>query len=344
MMADWKIKRLQLDTRRVELLTSEKVNLSRECLESKRKSSKVADFQIKKDQKTIDVNYSPMIDTSSTISKKRNDISSLVMKNNKQNIVESLLDALEIEKDIPRTQISDIENKNVNNVSITNIADKIQINSNGNTISDVNSNLNIVNETSDSAYIDLSPSDILNSNVLLLDAKQNNTTAKLEALRNKEKVMAHEFGTKISNDNSEILSIINNNVSEAQRNKMKVLGSDWDAENNNPSSEYNSNVPQYNTEASRQALINKQKVLGHEFGIDTKIWQAKRKDNLTLDLKSCSKSQRDWNNQNIPNWGTSNLPLGITPGSCAKTPSDFNTRVIINTAYMHMPILKFDFK
>lgn len=315
MMADWKIKRLQLDVRRVQLLTSEKVNFSRECMEMKRKDEKIPDYENKQE-----IISSVPIESSTDESNAATPISET------KKSLDSPLDYPKVEL---TTNLADINSNPL--LNDTNLSNDSIIKSNDIKLSDINSNVSSITEKSE-VFTDLSPSDILNSNILLIEEKSNNNipntfqNQRLEALKNKQKVMSHEYNMKMNSSSTilskdkDILSVINNNMSEAQRNKTRVLGSSINKSN---AVSYPVDSPQYDTFASREAMKNKRKVLGHEFGMEMENRPVPKRDNLKLDLQNCNKPSRS-NNSRILN----NLPVITTPGSIANTPNDFNERVI----------------
>lgn len=308
MMADWKIKRLQLDVRRVQLLTSEKVNFSRECMELKHKDEKIPDYE--NNQKKFSN------DTVSQNELSTNESNTVTPISDKSVSLNSPSDLNNIEQSTNITSLADINSnplENNTNFLSTNTTKLQKTNllpvNDDHKLSDINSNISSTTGKSN-VRTELSPSDILNSNILLIEEKSNNNVQKsfqnqrLEALKNKNKVLSHEYGMSIESSssilskskNNDVLSVINNNVSEAQRNKTRVLGSNFDSENNTVS--HSPDSPQYDTDACREALRNKTKVLGHEFGIDVNfdsenITVSHSPDSPQYDTDACREASRN---------------------------------------------------
>lgn len=287
MLAEWKVKRLRLDQKRLQLITSEKLNLDRERLELQHESKVIESPMSQNSDRTV--LYNKFIMNTETIPSPCDSTPSTSAIKSTSSI-ESLSPIL--------NEDQDFINQNV-----------------------ISSDYNL----------NLSPSDITNSNILVPsgDTKANvlydiYKSQKIEAIKNKMKVMSHEYGS----DSTQVLSAINNNLTEAQKNKMRILGSNFDSESIVSDNNYNE-VSQYDTEASRQALKNKQKVLGYEYGIHLsplkRTYPVKQREGLRLDLQKCNKpANADWTDGKSTNF---NVAADFTPSSCTNTPGDFNIRV-----------------
>ncbi|XP_038212670.1 uncharacterized protein LOC119832917 [Zerene cesonia] len=270
---EWKIKRLQLDQTRMQLLSTEERNLKREKLELEhQRNEEIMAMSIQSDFKSEDG-----LDGDNSEEKKD------VISENNPYMIESTtsFDSEEIE-----TQESDHNiNRNKAQTSsdvfsaICNVAksifgvgkkdklcdNELELDAQGNIIRDCENNHTSKETSSDVIGSKL---DGVNDNLRFLEARE-------AALKNKQKVMCHEFG-QTDNDNNQVkhplirLTTVDeeNNIeetpfTEARRNRMKVLG----AEFNIVKIEERDSIQEPRTQAQREALINKQKVLGVEYNL-----------------------------------------------------------------------------
>ncbi|CAG4961962.1 unnamed protein product [Colias eurytheme] len=271
---EWKIKRLQLDQTRMQLLSTEERNLKREKLELEhQRNEEIMAMSIQSDFKSEDG-----LDGDNSEENKD------VISENDPNMVESTtsldsenVEAPETEHNINRNKAqasSDVFSAICNAAkSIFGVGKKdklcdneLELDAQGNIIRDFENNHHTSKETSSDVIG--SKLDEVNDNLRFMEARE-------EALKNKQKVMCHEFG-QTDNENNRVKHPIirlttvdeENNIeetpfTEARRNKMKVLG----AEFNIVKTKEKESVQEPRTEAQREALINKQKVLGVEYNL-----------------------------------------------------------------------------
>ncbi|XP_050343976.1 gamma-tubulin complex component 6 [Nymphalis io] len=274
---EWKIKRLQLDQSRMQLLSTEERNLKREKLELEHQRNEImamsiqSDFKSDDDLDTVDNNNGDMENNSTAGSTPSADI-----------IEEPESSAVsEFNRNREKTQnSSDVFNaicnvaKSIFGVSKSKASspcdNEVEVDIQGNVV-------NAVTEIHHKTKADQTSNDVIGAN---LDNAIDNLRfleSKQEALKNKQKVMAHEFG-QIDNENNQkdISPTINypsldeeNNEkfltpnAEAKRNKQKVLGAEFGM----VKQEVKEIVTEPRNEAQKEALINKQKVLGVEYNL-----------------------------------------------------------------------------
>ncbi|XP_045499705.1 uncharacterized protein LOC123697282 [Colias croceus] len=271
---EWKIKRLQLDQTRMQLLSTEERNLKREKLELEhQRNEEIMAMSIQSDFKSEDG-----LDGDNSEENKD------VISENDPNMVESTtsLDSEDVEAPESEHNINRNKAQASSDVfsAICNVAksifgvgkkdklcdNELELDTQGNIIRDFENNHHTSKETSSDVIG--SKLDEVNDNLRFMEARE-------EALKNKQKVMCHEFG-QTDNDNNQVKHPIirlttvdeENNIeetpfTEARRNKMKVLG----AEFNIVKAEEKDSFQEPRTEAQREALINKQKVLGVEYNL-----------------------------------------------------------------------------
>lgn len=265
---EWKIKRLQLDQSRIQLLSTEERNLKREKLELEhQRNESVMAMSIQSDFKSED--DLDNIDNNNGEENKSNDSTPSID-------LEESPEASELEKNKEKAQLSnDVFN------AICNVAKNIfgakpkektpcdnefEMDAQGNV---VNNKENFKTETSN---------DVIGANLDEVFDNLHFLENRQEAFKNKQKVMAHEFG-QTDNENNKVKKLPTlktssidkeNNIeeewtfSEARKNKLKVLGA-----------EFGMSAPEVKvetiiepiTEAQKEALINKQKVLGVEYNL-----------------------------------------------------------------------------
>ncbi|CAK1543067.1 unnamed protein product [Leptosia nina] len=253
---EWKIKRLQLDQSRMQLLSSEERNLKREKLELEhQKNEEIMAMSIQSDFKSEDgldgdkeEENLIMIESTSSLGNENNNATSSDHCTNKTKSQASndVFSAIcNVAKSIFGTGKRKCDNEQ-------------ELDAQGNVINDFQNNKmeatssNVIGSNLNQAF----------DNLLFLEARE-------AAVKNKLKVMAHEFSTDNENNlKAPIITLtsadednnIEGPISEARRNKLKVLGTEF-----NVIQEKDTNVDEPITEAHREALINKHKVLGAEF-------------------------------------------------------------------------------
>ncbi|XP_030023549.2 uncharacterized protein LOC115442605 isoform X1 [Manduca sexta] len=286
MHTEWKIKRLQLDQSRIQLLSTEERNLKREKLELEHQKNeemmamsvqsiemKSLDDQDSKADTVEDVEIDKMTEsTSSAITMAEPDEPQTTECEQNKNKMQSSSDVFSAICNVAKSFFGvskSSEDKNCDN--------KKQLDSQGNIVtSEVNSN----NQATSS--------EVIGSHVY--DDILQYQRMKQEAQVNKQKVMAHEFG-QLDKENNQVKDppLINiasvdeeNNVREAwlpfveaKRNKMKVLGAEFGLK-----PEERPIVVEPRTDAQKEALINKQKVLGVEYNLPAEIVPKKEPANV----------------------------------------------------------------
>lgn len=275
MHTEWKIRRLQLDQSRIQLLSTEERNLKREKLELEhQKNEEIMAMSIQsldtKSEEELD-SIEDTIDDNISENKFTESSSSVVRVEQEDTEVHNL----EYEKKYTRIQKSNVVFSSVCNLakSLFGVSksnedrkcdNKKELDSQGNI---VNTEFNYNNT--------MKSSDVIGSN--LDNDNSEYRKVRQDALLNKQKVMAHEFG-QLDKENNQIKDslIINfasvdieNNMQdnwtpfrEAKRNKMKVLGADF-----NTNQELKPIVVEPRTDAKKEAILNKQKVLGVEYNL-----------------------------------------------------------------------------
>lgn len=384
MKSQWKIKRLKLDERRVQLLTSEKISLTREKMELDHQSLE-GNFE------SLLLNKSPRdvpevipdvlikLEEASSVSEiaKRSD--DMAMKISSDSLfLDSQEDFLDSSPEHPQVEpilasIREIKGSNEldtfpqannlwddsdglnNNRLLITDRDNNKISTTGNAkinAADAMDRISLSNiKVHKSLDFDVSPSDILNSNVIIKNVSfsdQNiyNTyqQQKQEFNRNKQRDLAHDFSVVNYNqpaireiktvDNSRLTANTAENRNDAIHNKDKVLGSiTFDSVNEPALNPNRIEEPQFDTEASKEALRNRQKGTSDEVGpeveVDSQGSRTKQRGSLTLNLKGCSKNYSwDWENRIASDSG-SRLSVASTPQ--LMTPSQFPARLDIET-------------
>ncbi|KAL0828859.1 hypothetical protein ABMA28_003768 [Loxostege sticticalis] len=260
---EWKMKRLQLDQSRMQLLSTEERNLKREKLELEHQRNEEMAMSIQsdclndesesKDDETVTV-IDPKVTESATSvpgdssrpddNAKSSDMFSVIC-----NAAKSIFG-------VSKTD----DNKNCDNIK--------KLDAQGNILSG-----DTEKETATSSKVIGNDLDWAYDNEQFLRIKQ-------DAYMNKQKVMAHEFGQldKENNqmkDTSNILSLDEENniqddwspFAEAKRNKLKVLGAEFGL----TKPDEKPIVSEPRTDAQKEALVNKLKVLGVEYNIPKDI-------------------------------------------------------------------------
>lgn len=367
MHTEWKIKRLQLDQSRMQLLSTEERNLKREKLELEhQKQEEVMAMSIQ----SIDYSKSEdEVDDKDDSEEKTEDL-----ENGGDKMTESVQSVvMEDVEEKPHTPVDEKNKSTVAQTSSTMISAICNAAKNFFGVSkthsehcDNNKELdeqgNIVQSKTEQHSVQhtTSASDIGSK----LDQVNDNLEfhkVKHAALLNKQKVMAHEFG-QTDEENNEVkdrllhLASIDeeNNVQdgwtpfiEAKRNRLKVLGTEFDIVK--PPSAPVTCEPR--TDAQREALINKQKVLGVEYNLPAEPYVCREPANkaqeeavqnkkriMGADCETVSTedhpkreiAKRSGLTLNLKPYGEdtgSGYSLGVTPNTGAVTPGDIFPRV-----------------
>lgn len=268
--AEWKIKRLQLDQSRMQLLSTEERNLRREKLELEHKRNEeimamsIQSTDLKSDdeneindtEKTPDVIETKTTDLTTDEEKDEAPDSDL----NKAKYKTAVFSAIcNVAKSIFGGSKNNEDNDCDNNKELDAQGNVVPVDSENNT-----------NESKTSSHVIGSCINQVFDNLEYIKLKG-------EALKNKQKVMAHKLGqVDVENNRTIDPPLINvsvdgdNNVPdmwnvtfiEAKRNKMKVLGADIGSICCAKPS-----VSEPFTDAQREAIRNKKKVLGVEYNI-----------------------------------------------------------------------------
>ncbi|XP_026330944.1 uncharacterized protein LOC113238320 [Hyposmocoma kahamanoa] len=344
--AEWKIKRLQLDQSRMQLLSTEERNLKREKLELEHKrneeimamSIQSTDLKSDVENETDDADkHSDVIKTNSTKShlsrdKEKDEVSDSDL--NKAKYKTAVFSAIcNVAKSIfggsKNNEDDDCDNKK-------------ELDAQGNVVP-VDSENNS-NETKTSSQVIGSCINDVFDNLQYLKVKG-------EAMKNKQKVMAHKFGhVDIENNQTIDPPLINlsvdgdNNVPgmwnatylETKRNKMKVLGADIGSICCAKPS-----VSEPFTDAQREAMRNKKKVLGVEYNIPIDLG-GKREPANQAQVEALRNKEKILGSEDIrpmestPRLGPpkrSDLTLNLKPFTVENT-SEFNLGVTTNTGLL----------
>lgn len=346
---EWKIKRLQLDQSRIQLLSTEERNLKREKLELEHKKNEeimamsIQSLETNTDNEPDTINEN---DTGTTEDKMTESASS--------NMFEAGDSEFELDKAKSKAS-SDVFSaicnvaKSIFGVSKSKECDNEKdLDTQGNVVVVDNENNTKTSKTS---------SDVIGGHLNNAFDNLQYMEMREKALHNKEKVMTHEFG-QIDSENNKLTDppLLNltsfdeeNNVKdkwtpflEAKRNKLKVLGTEFAMSK----SEEKQTEKLLKTEAQKQALINKQKVLGVEYNLPSEITVIKEPANVAQEealrnkLKVLgsddvqpmlgSKPKRSGLTLNLKPYndvvpGTSSLI--VTPNTGAVTPGEFYLKV-----------------
>ncbi|KAF9424262.1 hypothetical protein HW555_000655 [Spodoptera exigua] len=372
---EWKIKRLQLDQSRIQLLSTEERNLKREKLELEhQKNEEVMAMSIQSDMLRSDDeldNKEDNVEATAEGAPMEGEMTASVMSTTTEpdNPEEAELSEYDNNKAKAQTSsavFSAICNaaKNFFGVSKTNneICDNSkELDAQGNIVKPVIETIVNAHPLHSQSSCEIGSK--------LDDAYDNKQYQKSrqEALMNKQKIMAHEFG-QTDNENNQVKDppLINiasideeNNLqewtpfAEAKRNKMKVLSAEL--EMIKPIEKVV--VPEPKTEAQKQALINKQKVLGVEYNLPIEIAAKKEPANeaqeeavrnkkkiLNSDNDMLSSSaggghkrdnaKRSGLTLNLKPHGeasSSTFKLGVTPNAGPVTPGEYFPRLDLET-------------
>lgn len=267
--AEWKIKRLQLDQSRMQLLSTEERNLRREKLELEHKrneeimamSIQSTDLNSDDENETNDTyKFTDAIDTKSNFPTDKEKDQAPESDLNKAKYKAAVFSALcNVAKSIFGGSKNDEDNLCDNNKELDAQGNVVPIDSENNTKESKTS------------------SDVIGSCINQVFDNLEYLKLKGEAIKNKQKVMTHKFGHVDVENNQTIdpplitLSVDGDNNDsdawnvpyvEAKRNKMKVLGADIGSICCAKPS-----VSEPFTDAQKEAIRNKKKILGVEYNI-----------------------------------------------------------------------------
>lgn len=362
MHTEWKIKRLQLDQSRMQLLSTEERNLKREKLELEhQKNEEVMAMSIQSDiiksDDELDNKEEKVVEGSA--SKEIESASSNVMKHLEVSGNNSEHGNNKVKSQTSTAVFSAICNaaKSFFGVSKSHDDDRCDNNK------DLDAQGNIVQKETEINSYTLASQSSSEIGSKLDDAYDNlqYQKTKQEALMNKQKVLSHEFG-KTDKENNQVkdpplIQVATmdeeNNLQdwspfvEAKRNKLKVLGAEFDIVN--PLIKPITSEPR--TEAQKEALINKQKVLGVEYNLPAETVVRKEPANEAQEAAVRNKnkilnsdydmmnpasprnSKRSGLTLNLKPYGESTgatYRLGVTPNNGSVTPGDFFPRVSVS--------------
>uniref|UniRef100_A0A2A4J6H1 Gamma-tubulin complex component 6 n=2 Tax=Heliothis virescens TaxID=7102 RepID=A0A2A4J6H1_HELVI len=361
---EWKIKRLQLDQSRMQLLSTEERNLKREKLELEhQKNEEIMAMSIQSD----------MLRSDDELDTKDENVADI--DNSEDKTVEPFIaistDKVEVEGDHYDNNKLKAQSHSAVFSAICNVAksffgvsksieiehcdNKKALDAQGNIVqrdTEYNSN-----HTKSSSEIG-SKLDVYD-NLLYQKARQ-------EAMLNKQKIMAHEFG-QIDKENNQVkdpplIEIAptdeENNLqewspfAEAKRNKLKVLGAEFDIIKPIGKPVHCEPV----TDAQREAIVNKQKILGVEYNLPAEaiirnepanVAQEEALRNKERIMNSDSdimgdgskvlkrdNSKRSGLTLNLKPYGessSSTFRLGVTPNAGSVTPGEYFPRLDLET-------------
>ncbi|OWR42859.1 hypothetical protein KGM_207871 [Danaus plexippus plexippus] len=260
---EWKIKRLQLDQSRVQLLSTEERNLKREKLELEhQKNESVMAMSIQSDFNSEDDNIEvSKADSSPDIAEDKTDVD----KNRDK--AQSSSDVFNAICNVAKS-IFGVKSKDE-----TPCDNEVKVDLQGNIVTmDADNDIN----TNQNQNPSITSSDVIGGYLNEACDNLRFIENRKEAMRNKLKVMAHEFGQTDDENNSlkDLAPLVKtasidkeNNIEwtpseEAKRNKQKVLGAEFDIVKPEIKE-----IPTPITEAQKEAVINKQKVLGVEYNL-----------------------------------------------------------------------------
>lgn len=368
---EWKIKRLQLDQSRMQLLSTEERNLKREKLELEhQKNEEVMAMSIQSDMlrsddelDTKDENEEGNIaDVDTPESKEIESVTTISTDKVEEATDHSEYDNNKIKAQSHSAVFSAICNAAKSffgvskSIEVENCDNKNALDAQGNIVQrDTENNSNHTQSSSEIGR--------------KLDDGYDNLQyqkSRLEAMLNKQKIMAHEFGQTDKENNQvkdppliEIASIDEENnlqdwspFAEAKRNKLKVLGAEFDIIK--PLAK--PVVCEPITDAQKEAVLNKQKVLGVEYNLPAEavirndpanVAQEEALRNkariLSSDTDLMSDGSRSQKRDNAKRCGlTLNLKpygessstsfrLGVTPNAGSVTPGDYFPRLDLET-------------
>ncbi|XP_063538725.1 uncharacterized protein LOC134747975 [Cydia strobilella] len=295
---EWKIKRLQLDQSRMQLLSTEERNLKREKLELEhRQKDKTENEIIEKvsvggsgdacEQSVKNTKSAESISVDDELLTLNDDTSNLDGADKHEPALDKISTPMtESTSSIVMTDLTtqnpEFDNNKAKSMSssdvfsaICNAAKNIfSLRSSDDKECDNKKALDAQGNVVTDGLTTKTSSEVIGANLDNIHDNEEYLKMREEALKNKQKVMTNEFGqtdqennrlkTPVQNTLDEENNInINTPFAEAKRNKLKVLGAEFDIK---PKLEKQA-VAEPRTDAQKQALINKQKVLGVEYNL-----------------------------------------------------------------------------
>lgn len=278
MHTEWKLKRLQLDQSRMQLLSTEERNLKREKLELEHQKSD----EMAKSTQSMEDKGNNSLDNNQKTQKEEIDPSYDAFVTDKLDaMTDSVNSVVMVDVEEKPTKEEKVTSKSQASTdvfsAICNVAKSFfGVSKNENKICDNTRNLdsqgNIVNDFTINTNHTTS-SNVIGANIDEAVDNEQFLIARNEAVQNKLKVMAHEYGRTDKENNvgpSIIVDPLDENFNEelstfaeARRNKLKVLGEEY-----NMPLKIKAAAEPY-TDAQKEAVINKQKVLGVEYNLPT---------------------------------------------------------------------------
>ncbi|KAF9794592.1 hypothetical protein SFRURICE_018655 [Spodoptera frugiperda] len=371
---EWKIKRLQLDQSRIQLLSTEERNLKREKLELEhQKNEEVMAMSIQSDMLRSDDeldNKEDIADEAVETVPIGDGMTVSVMSIATEPDTTEEPEPSEYENNKSKAQTSSAVFSAICNAAKNFFGVSKSINENCDNSKELDAQGNIVKQEFETIVearsLHTQSSCEIGSKLDDEYDNQQYQKSRQEALMNKQKIMAHEFG-QTDNENNQVKDppLINiasldeeNNLQEwtpfeeAKRNKMKVLGAEFEI----IKPVEKTVVSEPKTEAQKEALINKQKVLGVEYNLPLEIAAKKEPANdaqteavrnkeriLNSDYDMLGSSNESFKRDNAKRSGlTLNLKpygeassntfkLGVTPNAGSVTPGDYFPRLDLET-------------
>ncbi|XP_013191581.1 gamma-tubulin complex component 6 [Amyelois transitella] len=319
---EWKIKRLQLDESRIQLLSTEERNLKREKLELEHQKNEECMAMSIQSLDQDDVN-----DSKDVLSDHASEVEVNVTDLNEQG-------SIKVESHNVFSAICNAAKSIFGGAKTDDKCDNTKtLDAQGNVVGTQTTSSAVIGRDLNEEY----------DNMEFLKMRQ-------EALMNKQKVMAHEFGqTDKENNQMKVPSLTDvvdeeNNLqdwsafAEARRNKLKVLGAEFGLEK----SENTKAAPI--TDAQKEALINKQKVLGVEYNLPPEkvvrndpanIAQEEavrnKKRVLGSDMEGSRSDIKKSLTLNLKPYGECSSNSVVTPNTGAVTPGELFPRLDLET-------------
>lgn len=365
--AEWKIKRLQLDQSRMQLLSTEERNLKREKLELEHKRNEeimamsIHSTDLKSDEENETDDADKLLDAIETESMK------------------SHLSKDKEKDEAPDSDLNKPKYKTAVFSAICNVAKSIFGGSKNNEDDDCDNNKELDSQgnvvpvdSENNTHETKTSSEVIGSCINQVFDNLEYLKVKGEAMKNKQKVMSHKFGqVDIENNQTVDPPLINfsvdgdNNVPgmwndtylEAKRNKIKAIGADIGSICCAKPA-----APEPFTDAQREALRNKKKVLGVEYNIPIDLVgkrdpanQAqeealRNKEKIlgsedvrpmesTFKLEPSKRSGLTLNLKPFTVENTSEFNLGVTSNTGLLTPGDLFPRVSLFQIYFFLASL-----
>ncbi|GBP34900.1 Gamma-tubulin complex component 6 [Eumeta japonica] len=341
---EWKIKRLQLDEARMQLLSSEERNLKRERLELEHQQNELMSESVASDSNLDNENVKAAVNITVQPHEKSNlneDLSDIPNEHISDNGSDIAINKTPPKSDVKKRNSSEVFNviynaaKNIFGFKSDEICDVTkcdnmnQFDTQGNVLESPEVNSNTLQEG-------------IGEQSCKSDEEKRFTYSHLditrhEALKNKEKSMSHNVILTDIENNEKKISIVdaennlptNNrsitNFDEAERNKMKVLGTEL----GNISIMPQKIAYEARTEAQKEAFVNKQKVLGVEYNLPAKVSNLKVPANIAQEEAFVNKQKVLGVEYNLPA-KVSNLKV---PANIAQEEAFVNKQKVLGVEY-----------